>query len=86
MWKAQYRNIDVAVKMLIDNDEAQSSLQFAGEIKFMEIMRHRNIVLFIGAGKTSRQAQPFLVVEFAHRRLLRHVLDDVSIEIDQIVK
>ena len=83
VWKAQYRNIDVAVKMLIDNNEAQSSLEFAGEIKFMQTMRHRNIVLFIGAGKTSPQARPFLVVEFAHRGSLRHVLDDVSIEIDQ---
>ena len=83
VWKAQYRNIDVAVKMLIDNDETQSSLEFAGEIKFMQTMRHRNIVLFIGAGKTSPQARPFLVVEFAHRGSLRHVLDDVSIEINQ---
>ncbi|XP_062509731.1 uncharacterized protein LOC134185865 isoform X1 [Corticium candelabrum] len=83
VWKAQYRNLDVAVKMLINNDESESSLEFAGEIKFMQTMRHRNIVLFIGAGKTSPQAQPFLVVEFAHRGSLRHVLDDVSIEIDQ---
>ena len=83
VWKAQYRNLDVAVKMLIDNDESQSLLEFAGEIKFMQTMRHRNIVLFLGAGKTSPQARPFLVVEFAHRGSLRHVLDDVSIEIDQ---
>ena len=83
VWKAQYRNIDVAVKMLINNDESQSSLEFTAEIKFMQTMRHRNIVLFIGAGKSSPQAQPFLVVEFAHRGSLRHVLDDVSIEIDQ---
>ena len=83
VWKAQYRNIDVAVKMLINNDESQSSLEFTAEIKFMQTMRHRNIVLFIGAGKTSPQAQPFLLVEFAHRGSLRHVLDDVSIEIDQ---
>ena len=83
VWKAQYRNIDVAVKMLIDNDESQSSLEFAGEIKFMQTMRHRNIVLFIGAGKTSPQARPFLVVEFAHRGSLRNVLDDVGIEINQ---
>ena len=49
----------------------------------MQTMRHLNIVLFIGAGKTSAQAQPFLVVEFAHRGSLRHALDDVSIEINQ---
>ena len=83
VWKTQYRNIDVAVKMLIDNDEAQSSLEFAEEIKFMQTMRHRNIVVFNRAGKTSPQARPFLVIDFAHRGSLRHVLDDVSIEIDQ---
>ena len=83
VWKAQYRDMDVAVKMLIGDDESQSSLEFAGEIKFMQTMRHPNIVLFIGAGRTNPRAQPFLVVEFAHRGSLRHVLDDVSIEINQ---
>ena len=81
--KAQYRDMDVAVKMLIGDDDPQSSLEFAREIKFMQTMRHPNIVLFIGAGKTSPQAQPFLVIEFVHRGSLRHVLDDVNIEIDQ---
>ena len=83
VWKAQYRDMDVAVKMLIGDDDPQSSLEFAQEIKFMQTMRHPNIVLFIGAGTTSAQAQPFLVVEFAHRGSLRHLLDDVSIEINQ---
>ena len=83
VWKAEYRNIDVAVKILMDDDESQSSLEFAREIKFMQTMRHPNIVLFIGAGKTSPQEQPFIVVEFAHRGSLRHVLDDFSIEINQ---
>ena len=80
VWKAQYRDMEVAVKMLICEDDPISSLEFAREIKFMQTIRHRNIVLFIGAGKTSPQEQPFLVVEFAHRGSLRHVLDDVSID------
>ncbi len=83
VWKAQYRDMDVAVKMLIGDDDPQSSLEFAQEIKLMQTMRHPNIVLFIGAGTTSAQAQPFLVLEFAHRGSLRHVLGDVSIEIDE---
>ncbi len=83
VWKAQYRNMDVAVKMLIADEDSQSSLEFAQEIKFMQTMRHPNIVLFIGAGTTSAQTQPFLVLEFAHRGSLRHVLGDVSIEIKQ---
>ena len=82
VWKAQYRDIDVAVKMMIDDDDSQSSLEFAEEIKFMQTLRHRNIILFIGAGKTSPQAQPFLVVEFAQRGSLRHVLADANIEIN----
>ena len=80
VWRAQYRDMEVAVKMLIGEDDPISSLEFAREIKFMQTIRHRNIVLFIGAGKTSPQEQPFLVVEFAHRGSLRHVLEDVSID------
>ena len=86
VWKGQYRDMEVAIKMLIGDDDPQSSLEFAREIRFMQTMRHPNIVLFIGAGTTSAQAQPFLVVEFVHRGSLRHVLEDVSIEIDQYRK
>ena len=46
-------------------------------------MRHPDIVLFIGAGRMSPQAQHFLVVEFAHRSSLLCVLDDASIEINR---
>ena len=83
VWKAQYRAKDVAVKTLMVVDDPQSSLAFAQLIKFMETMRRPNIVLSIGAGTTSAQAQPFLVVEFADRGSLCHVVGDVSIEIDQ---
>ena len=80
VWKAHYRDMDVAVKILIGDDDPQSSSEFAQEIKFMQTMRHPSIVLFIGAGTTSPQEQPFLVVEFVQRGSLRQVLDDVSIE------
>ena len=83
VWIAQYRDMDVSAKMLIVDHDAQSSLEFAQVIKFMQTMCHPNIVLSIGAGTTSAQAQQFLVVEFAHRRSLRHVVGDVSIEINQ---
>ena len=78
--------MDVAVKMIVGDDDSQSSFEFVQEMKFMQTMRHPNIVLFIGAGKTSPEAQPFLVVEFAHRRSLYHILDDVSIEVTSSLK
>ena len=77
---AQYRDTLVAVKMLITDDDPNDSLKFAEEIKFMQTMRHPNIVLFLGAGRTPEE-QPFLVLEFIRRGSLRKVLDDDSIEL-----
>ena len=77
---AQYRDLPVAVKMLRTDDDPNDSLKFAEEIKFMQTMRHPNIVLFLGAGKTLEE-QPFLVLEFTRRGSLRKVLDDASIEL-----
>ena len=76
---AQYRDLPVAVKMLRTDDDPNDSLKFAEEIKFMQTIRHPNIVLFLGAGKTTPQEQPFLVLEFTRRGSLRKVLDDESI-------
>ena len=76
---AQYRDLPVAVKMLKANDDPEVSLNFAKEIKFMQTMRHPNIVLFLGAGRTAPPEQPFLVLEFTRRGSLRKVLDDDDI-------
>ena len=78
---AQYRDITVAVKMLRTDDDPNDSLNFAEEIKFMQTMRHPNIVLFLGAGKTTPEEQPFLVLEFTRLGSLRKVLDDESIDL-----
>ena len=78
---AQYRDLPVAVKMLRTHDDPNDSLKFAEEIKFMQTMRHPNIVLFLGAGRTPPKEQPFLVLEFTRRGSLRKVLDDESIEL-----
>jgi hypothetical protein len=82
---AKYRDLPVAVKMLRTEDDPQDSLKFAEEIKFMQTMRHPNIVLFIGAGKTT-QEQPFLVLEFTSRGSLRRVLDDATIQLTNRTK
>jgi serine/threonine protein kinase len=73
---ARYRDTFVAVKMLKD-DDPQDVFKFTEEIKFMQTMRHPNIVLFLGAGKTPEE-RPFLVLEFIRRGSLRKVLDDES--------
>ena len=78
---AQYRDITVAVKMLRTDDDPNDSLKFAEEIKFMQTMRHPNIVLFLGAGRTTPEEQPFLVLEFTRSGSLRKVLDDESIDL-----
>ena len=77
---AQCRDSLVAVKMLRTGDDPNDSLKFAEEIKFMQTMRHPNIVLFLGAGKTPEE-QPFLVLEFTRRGSLRKVLDDEIIDL-----
>ena len=82
VWLARYRDLMVAVKILRVSDDPQMSLEFAREIKFMQTMRHPNIVLFLGAGRTNPQGQPFLVVEFTRHGSLRKVLDRDSIQLD----
>ena len=78
---AQYRDLPVAVKLLKPKDDPNDTLKFAGEIKFMQTIRHPNIVLFLGAGRTSPEEQPFLVLEFTRRGSLRNVLDDESVDL-----
>jgi hypothetical protein len=77
---ARYRDTLVAVKMLRTDDDTNDSLKFAEEIKFMQTMRHPNIILFLGAGNTP-EGRPFLVLEFIRRGSLRKVLDDEDIEL-----
>lgn len=83
VWLARYRDITVAVKMLRDLDDQETSLKFAQEIKFMQTMRHPNIVLFLGAGRTTFERQPFLVIEFTRHGSLRKVLDDRNIQLTE---
>lgn len=80
VYRAQYREITVAVKMLHFPNDYQLEKEFEREIRFMQTIRHPNIVMFIGAGKNNTQyQQSFLVVEYMPRGSLRDVLDDQTI-------
>ncbi|XP_062519256.1 dual specificity protein kinase shkA-like [Corticium candelabrum] len=82
VYKASYRNIIVAVKKMMAVGFRKSIEDFETEIKFMRTVRHKNIVLFIGAGKSQPGDVPFLVMEYMERGSLRNVLYDLSIDID----
>ena len=78
VYKSEYRETTVAVKVLNVPEELDTDNEFEREIRFMQTIRHPNVVMFIGAGKTSHGC-PFLVTEFVARGSLRDVLDDESI-------
>ncbi len=78
VYKGSYRNITVAVKKMV----AVGLPKSITEIMFMRTVRHKNIVLFIGAGKSQPGDVPFLVMEYMERGSLRNVLYDLSIGID----
>lgn len=83
VWFARWGVHDVAVKRLNDKlfmfDEEGTSSEFQAEVSFMRSIRHRNIVLFLGAG--SIDGVPFLVTEYLQRGSLRKILDDKQTDI-----
>lgn len=68
VWLGRWNKIRVAVKMLrfgvYDDEElhAQDLESFEKEVELMREVRHKNIVLFLGAG-TTVDRQPFIVTE-----------------------
>ena len=82
VYQAKYRDMMVAMKMLhIPFIKNSDMLEFEREIKFMQTVRHPNIVLFLGAGQT-KEGRPFIISEFVANGSLRNLLDDVSQEIE----
>ena len=73
VYKTSYRNITVAVKMMLGVGLPKSIEDFEIEITFMRTVRHKNIVLFIGAGKSQPRGVPFLVMEYMERGSLKDV-------------
>jgi hypothetical protein len=82
VYRAEYRETTVAVKILRAPDDRQSLSEFEREIQFMQTVRHPHIVMFIGAGRMADNNQPFLVVEYMLRGSLRDVLDDKGIQLE----
>ena len=81
VYLAEYRNLHVAVKLLRLTTEESVVNEFEREIKFMQTVRHPNIVLFLGAGRLEEDGTPFIVVEYMSRGSFRDLLDDLEMEI-----
>ena len=76
VYRAEYRNITVAVKIMHLPTDESLVREFEREIVYMQTIRHPNIVMFVGAGKMTEDDRPFIVLEFLHRGSVRSVLDD----------
>ena len=82
IYKGQYRNFQVAVKKLkITLRKCREEREFEREIVLMRSIRHRNIVLFLGAGRSENDNCPFLVVEYMERGALSAILHNRSIDL-----
>ena len=80
VYKSEYREAVVAVKVLNVPEELDTLNEVAQEIRFLQTIRHPNVVMFIGAGKTGHGCS-FLVTEFVPRGSLRDVLDNESVSL-----
>ena len=81
-WLADFNDMPVVVKKLhkhclVDNFAVE---EFRREAEMMKTRRHRNIVLFLGAG-TDARGEPFLVMEYIARGSLAAILSDMSVSL-----
>ncbi len=88
VYKAEYREITVAVKKLqgIHQHLDRIALEFEREIEVMRTIRHPNIVLFLGGGRFHDDGCPFLVVEYMPRGSLTTILADRDIKLEESLK
>ena len=80
VFKVRYRDMFAAMKILRQPADDSFLWEFEREIKFMQTVRHPNIVLFLGAGRTA-EGSPFIISEFVSRGSLRDLLDDQTQDI-----
>jgi hypothetical protein len=89
VYRATYRDGTVAVKYLneIMLSDPQIKKSFERELEVMRGIRHRNVIMFVGAGHVEieengeKVLHPFLVVEFMSRGTLKKVLDAEEISL-----
>eukprot|EP00051_Salpingoeca_urceolata_P016824 m.226081 g.226081 ORF g.226081 m.226081 type:complete len:1255 (-) comp18789_c0_seq9:65-3829(-) len=76
VWYAEWCGREVAVKVLhaalLSLDE-QTTVEFQQEAAFLKTLRHKNVVLFFGAGSFADE-QPFIVLEYMARGSLGQIL------------
>jgi hypothetical protein len=89
VYRAVYRDLTVAVKHLneIMLTDATVKKEFERELEVMRGLRHRNIIMFFGAGHVERQEngetvlRPFLVIELMSRGTLKKILDSEEVSL-----
>ena len=82
VYKAEYREITVAVKRLqsFESSNNRSSQEFDREIEIMKTLRHPNIVMFFGGGRFE-DSTSFLVLEYMPRGSLGTLLRNKSFQL-----
>ena len=85
VYKVRYRYMFAAMKILRQTTDDSFLRGFEREIKFMQTVRHPNIVSFLGAGRIA-DGSPFIISEFVSWGSLRDVLDDQAQDISHALK
>ncbi|XP_065834398.1 uncharacterized protein [Oscarella lobularis] len=82
VYRGEYCGDEVAVKKLKPEIVDIMKDDNAKELNMMKRVRHKNIVLFIGAVWLPKDVAPAFVVEFMEMGSLRGILDDAKVELD----
>eukprot|EP00049_Salpingoeca_infusionum_P011717 m.204765 g.204765 ORF g.204765 m.204765 type:complete len:1187 (-) comp15011_c0_seq7:1474-5034(-) len=87
VWLGSWQDREVAVKKLRHslNFTDSAGSDFDAEVSLIRSIRHKNIVLFYGAGVDEEDC-PFLVTEFMHRGALQKILrSDVELSPERLL-
>eukprot|EP01103_Thecamoeba_quadrilineata_P014223 TRINITY_DN417_c0_g1_i3.p1 TRINITY_DN417_c0_g1~~TRINITY_DN417_c0_g1_i3.p1 ORF type:complete len:233 (-),score=24.91 TRINITY_DN417_c0_g1_i3:557-1255(-) len=79
VYKGTWRSLDVAVKRLPDVFKPDQHRDFVKEIQLLSMLRHPNIVQFLGA--VTIPPNPFLVTEFMSKGSLHSILHESSFSV-----
>ncbi|XP_061348416.1 serine/threonine-protein kinase EDR1-like [Gastrolobium bilobum] len=82
VYRADWNGTEVAVKKFLDQDFSGDALsEFKREVRIMRRLRHRNVVLFMGA--VTRPPNLSIITEFLPRGSLYHLLHRPNCQIDE---